>query len=359
MLAILLAAIAPNALAVPANEDFVEIAQFPTPAPGAFGVVGTNLPDGRFLLWNGLDVIIQDEPGSGFFSRMATGYLGDPGFIALSPDGHTALLGAGWGDGTTANLYLLDTNAPVDYTAGSEIVGPSHFSAAFLSESIVILDKGTPAFGAELVAFDISAKKSAPQFVSLLAKPPLPEGEKAILDKPAFAFSTSINFDPSGTILYVMDGNTRELRTFTTAAIQNAIDTVSTLDWVTDGTSVGLAGDYFGGGVSGFTIPEGHLVIAGSEGFLQPGGIQIVNVGTEAVVTTLDPAGDQPFYSAFVNSATGELIVKDGTFGSEVAYATSTGVPALPSLSLLGIAVLTGLFVTSAGRKHNKISRAS
>jgi hypothetical protein len=235
----------------------------------------------------------------------------------MAPDGYTALLGAGF----SPKVYLLDTRAPVDYVSDSEIVTPNHFSGAFLNQDLVVLDRGLDDFSAsELVVVDLSARKSAGAWKSVLTfSAPLPE-KSTVLEKPAWSFSSRVHVDAATSILYVMDANARELRAFDVADVIVAFNNATLLDWATDGTLIGTIGSYFSGGVGGVT-PEGNLVIGGSEGFLQPGGIQIVDPSDGSIVEVLDPAGTQGFYSVIYNSVLNEIVaVAEGeTFATEEA----------------------------------------
>lgn len=337
--------------ALPASgQVFGIITHFPSPAAGSFSVVGANLPDGRLVIWNGDQVFIQTQAGSGLFGLVASGYSGDPGFITIAPDGQTALLGAGF----STNLYLLDTANPVDFIPGAELAGPTHFTGAYLTPTLVVLDRANDSFtGSELVVLDLSTAKSAPAVQFLLSKPPLPSGEKIVLDKPPFSFSSTVNIDPSGTTLYVMDANALELRTFSVADVLNAHNTATPLDWNTDGTLVGSVGVYFSSGVVGFR-PGGELVIGGSLGFLQPGGIQIVNASTGAILQTLDPAGNQPFYAVIYNSVTDEIVARTG---SGVVYATENGIASVPAASWLALVLLVAALSVVAVRLRNRVGK--
>lgn len=317
---------------------------FPSPAPGSFSVVGTNLPDGRLVLWNGDQIFIQTQAGSGLFGLVASGYAGDPGFITLAPDGQTVLLGAGF----SPNLYLFDTANPVDYMPGSEITGPTHFSGVYLTPTLLVLDRGNATFtGSELFILDLSSSKSAPRLHTVMTLSKLPEEKQLVLDKPPFSFSSGLKVDPTGTLLYVMDGNLLELRTFLVADLINAFNTSSMLDWNADGTLVGAAGIYFGSGVAGIR-PGGELVIAGSLGFLQPGGIQIVDPGTGAILQTLDPSGNQDFYTAIYNSVTDEIVARTG---SGVVYATPQAIMSVPASTSAGLLLLVMSMVFLASNR--------
>ena len=311
-----------NSLCAASAVTFSLLGQFPQPAPSSFVVVGSNLPDGRFVLWNGDEVFVQDFANSAALQVVASGYEGDPGFLLVAPDGHTAYLGAGF----RTELYTLDLNAPVDFVSGTELTVPEHYAGEFLSPDLLVLDRFKNDFSAaELVVVDVSAKKSAPIVRSVLTLPG-PPTKQQVLEKPAGSFSALLTADPTGTLLYVMDANTRELRTFAIADLINAFNTSTSLDWTADGTAFGAPGDYFSGGVSGFR-PNGDLVIGGSEGFAQPGGIQIVDATLETVIETLDPQGDQSFYSVIYNPVTDAIIA---TTGLSVTYATEGAFSAVP-----------------------------
>jgi hypothetical protein len=304
-------------------QDFRPVSQWPDIAPGSYGISGANLPDGRLIVWNGLDVFIQDEPGGGYLNEVATGYQGDPGFLAIAPDGYTALLGPGY----SPKVYLLDTRAPVDFLAGSEIAAPTHFSGAFLNQDLVVFDRGLDDFSAsELVVLDLSAKKQSAAPRSVLTFSALPPEKSTVLDKPLNSFSSRVHVDLASSTLYVMDANVRELRSFALADVIAAFNNATVLDWSADGTLIGAAGSHFSGGVAGVT-PEGNLIVAGSEGYLQPGGIQIVDPTDGSVLEVLDPAGSQEFYSAIYNSALNEIIAVT----PDRAFATEDAIASLPT----------------------------
>ncbi len=305
-------------------QDLRLVSQWPDIAPGSFGVTGSSLPDGRLILWNGSDVFIQNAPGGATLEIVATGYQGDPSFVAIAPDGYTALLGPGF----SPMVYLFDTRTPTDFVAGSEIAAPNHFSGAFLNQDLVVMDRGLDDFSAsELVVLDLSGTKGDSAWRSVLTFSPPPLEKMTVLDKPQGSFSSGVFVDAATSTLYVMDAGARELRAFDVADVIAAFDGASLLDWATDGILIGAVGSYFSGGVSGVTS-EGYLVIGGSEGFLAPGGVQIVDPSDGMVLETLDPAGTQGFYSAIYISALDEIVaVVDGmAYASEAAIATpSTG----------------------------------
>lgn len=336
--------------AVPAfATGFVPYEAFPTPASGAFGVTGVGLPNGRLLLWNGDTVYLQQGVNVDAFSSMAGGYAGDPGFAALAPDGHTVLLGQGF----FGSLYLFDVNAPANFTPASIVGTESHFGGAFLTQELVLLDAGRADFsGSDLVVVDISGAKSQPALAVIKPAASYVVPKDVVAEKPPFAYSASLTVDTDQGIVYAMDGNTRELRFFSVAALVQAYNTQTPLDWVADGTLVGSAGQFYTNGVQGIR-PNGDLVVSGSEGFLLPGGVQLVDPRLDdpaqaTVLETLDPAGDQDFYNVIYNpySDTITAISGDGT-----PYLPANVLVGLPVAGAGGLGVATLLVAWAARRR--------
>ncbi len=303
-----------------------------TPAGGALG-------DGRLVVWNGLGLYEQPFVGVDQFVEIATGYEGDPAFVSVSPDGHTLLLGAGgFMDDYTGYLYVVDAHAPVDFgPEDSPALVASHFGGAWLSDTLVILDAGTPSWDSELTVWDISAK-SAP--VAVVAKPAA--AKDSIVAKPGYSSSIAVDF-VNGRV-YVMDAATVDLRYFDRGDLIAAFQGGYTLDWATDSTPVGTPGTFFTGGVAGIT-PEGNLIISGSEGYLMPGGVQIVAPDTGIVVETIDPSGVGEYTNVIYNPVTDQMTVLAG--GSVCA---SGGLVGLPAAGMAGLGAL-GLVLVACGRK--------
>ena len=311
-------------------QDFSPYENFPSTA--VYGVVGTALPNGRLILWNGDAIFIQDGIGRDAFTTHATGYAGDPAFMALSPDGHTLLLGAGGfgGDPYLDQLYTFDANNPVDFSPSAIALTRTHFSGLFLTEHLILIDAGTPAWASELVVLDLNAK-SAP--VTVVVKPKEYTFEKGqVVDKPGY--SANLTIDRSQQIVYAMDAATLELRAFSAAALINAFNTGTPLGWAADGVLVGTPGVYFSDGVSGIT-PEGYLVIGGSLGWGLPGGIQLVDPATGAVAQTLLVDGDG-YTKVIYNEVTGVitalasgLVYAQGSFQQAPPQGSSPQMPAL------------------------------
>ena len=330
-------------------QSFGAYTSFPEPAVGAFGVLGTGLPDGRLLVWNGDQIFIQTFAGADGFLVLASGYAGDPGFIALAPNGHEVLLGQGFG----GNIYSFDINNPVDYGPSQLVTTVDHYSGTYLSETLFLIDAGKSDFtGSELVMLDLSATKGA-QLRSVVTKDEsyASANKDIIVEKPLFGWSAKLGFDKENGYIYAMDAGQRELRVFMLSDILNAFNTSSPLDWATDGQIVGAAGDFYSGGVAGIR-PGGNLIIDGSEGYLQPGGIQLVdpnpsNFALASVLTTLDPAGTQGFYSVIYNAYTDTIsALVDG-----VPYGEDDQINPVPVAGPLALVLLVMSFVYLGRRK--------
>lgn len=321
------------AVALPNDADFRVLTTFPAPAPGASGVVGTAIPDGRFLAWNGDTVFLQREVGGAIFDPVASGYQGDPGFATLSPAGDFVLLGAGFGDGTNANVYAFDFDNPQDFAPGDEVVVPSHFSGAFLNSSLVAFDRGDFGSPAEIIVLDLfSAARGAPRPVTVLRRPE-PPSRSTIVTKPSGAFSASVSVH--GGLMYVADSGNGQYKSFLVSDIVNAFNTSSTVAW-SSGTDIGAPFDFPLGGVSGVTT-SGNLVMAGF------GAIAEVNPTTELIVDTIAPEGSGTFYGVIFNEVTDEPIAVafPPTFGDPLTfYATMNGVASLPAQTWIGIGAI-------------------
>ncbi len=323
-----------SALALPNPSDFREVSTIPGPAPASSGVVGCALPDGRYLLWNGDEVFLQQSVGAGVFTSVAQGYIGDPSFATLSFDSDFVLLGAGYGDGVNANVYPFDFNNPQDFTGGSEISTPSHFAAAFLTSSLVAFDVGSFGSPAEIIVIDLFPTMRAPQPpVTVLRRPDAPPSRDTIITKPLGSFSASIAV--YGGTLYVADSGNGQYKSFPVADVVNAFNTSGTVAW-SAGTDIGAPFDYPLGGVSGVTA-AGNLVIAGF------GSIVEVEPVSGNILTSFDPAGSGPFYGMIYNAVTEDFIAVafPPTFGDPLTfYATTQGVSSLPAVGTAGLGAL-------------------
>lgn len=322
-------------------QSYTQFQNFPDPA--IYAVVGTGLPDGRVVVWNGDGVYAQVFVGGDSFREVASGYAGDPAFIDLSPDGHTLLLGGGY----NGMLYLLDMDNPVDYTTGSEVFNVGHYSGAFLTGDLVVLDRGKGDWqNDEIGIVDLSAD---------------PIAYKAIMDKPASgdvgagsaAGSAMLALDASRTTLYateyLYDSSFwftvgAQLKSIAVADLVSAHASSSTLDWVTDATAIGADLDFGASGPIAVTN-DGNLLI----GDFWIDGLQVVDPGTATIVETLSPNGlGMGTYGAIYNRYTDDIIVLNN--GAD-AYIAEGGVQPVPVASGLGLIALAGA-LTVLGRRR-------
>ncbi len=318
------------------------------PAPVGFTISGTGLPDGRIAIYNGDGVYYQSSVGADAFNLVASGYEGDPSFITVSPSGDTLLLGAGgFGQPYTGNLYSVDADSPQNYTPASIETNTPHYAAVYLTANLVLIDSGDFVDSA-LSIIDLNAKSAAP--VTVLRKP---AGDKQVVLDPKPGYSASLAFDSTSGKVYAMDAAARELRSFSDTDLINAFTGSTLLDWSTDGTLIGAAGDYVGGGAAGITS-QGWLVLGGSLGFTGPGMVQVVNPNTGAIINEVDPVGDDGYTQVIVNPFTGDAVVQQSGQNfliEEAELITPPVQPQLPVAGLPGLLALGALMAVVARRK--------
>ncbi len=328
---------------VASSADFSVYERFPTTA--RYNVVGTALPDGRLLLWNGDKIFVQQSANVDRFEQRASGYQGDPAFAILSPGGNTVLLGAGGYDGDPYldKIYRISPNGLQDYSPQSVAATIPHFAAAFLTESLVLIDAGAGDWmNSLLVIHGFSGAKAAP--VPVVRKPPV-KGS-TVVHKPGY--SAAITVDHVHGRVYVMDAASLELRSFSLTALINAYNTHTTLEWAAAGTLIGNPGMYFNGGVSGITA-AGQLVIGGALGWGMAGGVQLVNPATGVVEKTLDPGGHQAYTSVIYNPVTDRITAL--SLGLTYLQGDIAKVPAAGWLGLMFLAVFSGTVIARRARK--------
>ena len=323
-----------------AGTEFEPVADFPQAAPGAFGVKAEALPDGRFIVWDGDSVFLETMAGGNVFKRVASGYSGDPGFIAVSPDGHTALLGAGY----SGKLYILDTRAPVNYSPGSEVASVTHYSGVYLTQNLVLLDRLTDDFAtSELVVLDLSLPLPVP--VRVMLKPAY-----ADLAGSEFGASACLAVNTSRTTVYTMslvfDDSfmlvTNELKKIPASALISAYQPKSLLDWSTDAIAIGASGSFNSGGPAG-VLANGDLVIGGF------GGVQRVNPSTAEIVETYDPAGSFEYYGVAANPYTGvvlPIVADPSDYSMDIVYAPLGAFAPMPAYGCGGLAVMAATILS-------------
>ncbi len=329
-----------------AGTEYGVFTGFPKAAPGAFGVKAEGLPDGRWVVWNGDAVFFETMVGGDEFKEVASGYAGDPGFVAVSPDGHHVLLGAGY----SGKLYVLDTDAPTDYNPGSEVATVTHYYGAYLNESLVLLDRATDdSTTSELVVLDLSSP--SPTHRRVMLKPP-----NVNLNGTEYGVSACLAVNASHTTVYtaglVYDGwdlVSNQLKKVTVAALVNAYQTSTPLDWNNDidAVPIGASGVFGVGGPAGISASE-ELFIGGF------GGVQRVDPAMGTVIETIDPAGPFEYYGVAYNPYNGvvlPIVADPADWSMDVVYAPEGAFAPLPTGSGLGLLALAALLaVAGAGR---------
>ncbi|MCH8203617.1 MAG: hypothetical protein IID09_00545 [Candidatus Hydrogenedentes bacterium] len=308
------------------------VPQFPDPAMGASLVLGSNLGNGRLVLWDGDSVYLQEflfEVGP-MLDIIASGLTGDPAFVAVKSNNRTAVLGSG----AAGVVYQIDVLNPDNLDTRTQTTVPTHFSGALLNDTLLLLDRVKDDMsGTELVVVDLNARRSADNARMVLSKPLGVDAETRVVDLPPGSQTAAVHVDRGRGRVYAMDAATRELRRFQVSDMVSAFTNGTTLDWQTDGTLIGTPGQFLDGGVAGIN-PARELIIGGSMGAAMSEGIQFVDETAPATITaTLDPAltgGDAPPYIVVYNARLDEVIAIDPTFVPPVVYATETAIPPIP-----------------------------
>lgn len=325
--------------------DFAQLESCPRAANRTYGNIAVRaLPDGRLLVWDGDALYVQKLLGGNGFKRIASGYAGDVGFMAVSPDGHTVLLGAGM----SGKLYKFDVQAPADYTAAADLGVVSHYWGAFISNTLVIIDKLTDDYSTdELVLIDISKPGLARKRVML--KPVASE-----IPVGGFGASAELAVDASLTYVYAMapvfDSSfmvvSNPLRRIAVSALISAYNTDAVLDWNTDAQAIGAPTAYASGGPAA-VMSDGDLLVVGF------GGVQRVRPGTGAIVETYAPAGGV-YYGAAYNPATGDILplaTDTAGYTLDLVYAPEGRINVLPVLGGLGLVGLAAALGFAARRR--------
>jgi hypothetical protein len=307
--------------------SFSEQTNFP-PAAG-FGVVADTLGDGRFIVYDGLNIWIQDSVDANAYTNVATGYTGDPAIIAVSSDGHTCLVGAGF----TGELWLFDAEAPAD--AGAPLLtSGSDFWAEWINASQVVIDRavfvgpGMFDFEAELILLDITGPA-----VRTVVSAKGGASAMCVLD----LFSQN---------LYATDGLTGETKAVSVSAIVNAFNTSTPVSWA----SLPTFGTFSTGGPGGLT-PKGTLLFGGF------GAVDFVDRGTAASVGTADPAGTGTYnFLLAYNGVTGRVLATGTQFSPSFdtkGFVSTAMFETLPASGGWALALLV-LGLVTLGARHVK-----
>ncbi len=265
----------------------------PAIAPGSFGVAGAALADGRLLAMTGSSFYVETGVGTGLFDLAATLDASiadgtDPGFLSVSADGSRVALGAGFGRPVIAfDTAILDGSSTIT-ASNADVFSIDHFAGAWM-------DANTLA---------VSGQAGVTAINTLT-------GDATLLVTNVGGASAGVAFDDAGT-LYTANGfdlaaggsETGTIRAFTPA------------DWAAGAADFETGGAFVAEILSGSPLHfdgAGNLVVAGGDfSGADSGYVGVYNPAT-GELAQYDPLGTgTEFYSAFVNRATGELVVQNG-----------------------------------------------
>jgi len=306
---------------LPVVDDFRIVPQYPPPVAGAELTRGAAVRNtGQFVLWDGDAVYVQELidniPGP-LFNVIGSGYAGNPSFVEVQTNNRTAFLGDG---DAGVILRYPDLATETDFDPSLEIPATTHQTGALLTDRFLVLDRfkdDAMSPGAELVLVDLNA----PIPTRGTDEPPR---IGSVLEKPPNSAPAAMALNRARTLLFVMDGATGELRSFTVSALSDALLDSSVLDWEMDGTLIAEPGELLRGGVAGVT-PRDELVIPGN------GAIQIVAPGPPLeILLAFDPAGTSPPFQAITNFRLDEIVAIDPVPMPPDVYATFDGIPPIP-----------------------------
>jgi hypothetical protein len=224
----------------------------PAPGPGSFGnVLLDPLPDGRLLLLNGVEVLVETAVQSGSFTSLGSissfvpGFA--PSFLAVSPDGTRAATGTNKFGGS--HLFVFDTADPTNFSR----YAMQEFAGEWIDhESLAI---ATYTSGSAITLLDMTTS-SMKEIVTNIG------GASA-----GVAFDAAGNLYTGNGFDFAPDGTEAGwVKAFTAADWQNARDTSTPLDFETDGIPIA---DLLTANPIGFD-PSGNLFVGGGE-FFPPG----------------------------------------------------------------------------------------
>lgn len=303
-----------------------------------------SLPNGKLIVWDGDAIHVQQILGGNQFSKVASGYLGDTGFMAVSPDGHTLVLGAGM----SGRLYRFDLNAPADYSAAADLGVVSHYWGVFLTNTLLLLDKLTDDYATdELAVIDISAPTLNRKTVML--KPPAAE-----IPAGGFVASAALAVDRTRTNVYAMalafDGSfsvvANPLKRILVSDILTAYNASQVLDWNTNAVAIGGETAFSSGGPVGVTN-EGKVLISGF------GGLDLIDPATASILATYDPAG-MVYYGGVYNAATGDIIpiaTDTAEYTMDLIYMPRGSAQPMPLTGIAGLGILSMLLALRAAKR--------
>lgn len=328
---------------LPAYGEYVRVESFPTAVTRPYGNISVQfLPDGRLVAWDGDTVYVQALPGGEMLRPVARGYMGDTAFLAVSPDGHTLVLGAG----LSSKLYKLDLNHPVDYTPGSELGVYGHYWGVFLNEQFLLVDRMADDWSTdELVILDLLNPTLAP--ISVMDKP-----RASDVPLNGFAASAGLAVDRERGYVYTMgllyDSSfmvvESSLKRIPLSTMINAYFADSKLQWasfpaITPGPSV------TGGPVA--VMGNGDVLTVGF------GGVERLNPETGVVVGTYAPGGFV-YHGAAYDARTNQVYVlatDTAEYTMDLFYAPAGSFEKLPAAGVFGLICMAAMTAAAGCRR--------
>ena len=321
--------------------SFTEDLNFPSSYYSS--VVGDALGDGRFILYQGGAagrIFIESEADSGTYVDACGGYGGDPGFLAVAPDGHTCMVCSGSG----GNYWFLDAHAPADAGAAFFSLANS-YSGVWISSTQLIVD------------YAIGSWPNYEAYVGILdVSNPLLPVFRDVVDSGGGARAASAAVNVSAGYVYVTDGLTGATSRFAVTDLVDAFNNSTLLEW----PAVANFGTYNSGGCAAVS-EMGALLFpgwaAGVELFVDPSGIS-------AGAVDPNPGGGGGYaYSAIYNEATGVILCPctdwSGGWGTNPEYGKVTGwrsepYEGLPVAGFVGLSALAGAIALAGWVRTSK-----
>ncbi|MEA3364102.1 MAG: hypothetical protein U9Q79_00555 [Candidatus Hydrogenedentes bacterium] len=231
-------------------------------------------------------------------------YPGDPGFVAASTDGTTALVCAG----STGRLWLLDSSNREEPGESFGIL-ENAYAGEFLGGDIVLVDRAELAEGEEGGTFFVSE-------LGILDLSVLSTGNTTglytkVVQKSEEG-SASAGLAVYENRVYAADGLTGEIRSFAMNDLLAAWNSNVPLTWE-DGERVGTFHSGGPQGVSG----QGTLLIGGID--VETGESSVQFVDTEGALggeVSIPQNGLLPVYGALYNPVTSKVLVTATTFNT-------------------------------------------
>ncbi|HEO70913.1 MAG TPA: hypothetical protein ENN80_06575 [Candidatus Hydrogenedentes bacterium] len=323
-------------------------------------VVADVLGDGRFILYEGLgsgggNIYIEHAKGSGTFSLSATGYQGDPAFIAVAPDGHTCLIGGGavdWlGDPSNDWVWLFDADHPADapatdpgtgYVSDGLALVLNNWWGAWLNEHLVLMEAADAMWVGEIGILDVNAGVY-----------------RKVVDKQASTAACVLGAYQTSDWVFSTVGygaTVGETRRFNVQALIGVFESpsynpaTSPLSWES-GALVGTYAD-FGAGPS--AVGEAGTLIFGSLN----GRILYVDGATgEQVGEPIEvPEGGNGSVRPYFNPRTGRILVTetDWAMFTHKGYLSIEKYAEFPAATGAGLALLAGALALAARRRLRK-----